>query len=67
MYRARLSRGLPSIDHLELMPKKYLPLLRSTIVLETNGPVYSTIRLPLGIGLRVTNPNPLEVLLTLKR
>jgi len=59
-----LLRGLPSIDHFELMPKKYFRLLCSTSLFEMKGPVYSTIRLFLGIGFVANNPKPVAVRLT---
>ena len=64
MYRAVLLRGVPSIVHLELTPKKYLPWTRrSTTSLVTYGPVYSMIRLPFGMGPKVNKPNPYSVFL----
>jgi len=50
--------GLPSIDHFVFTPKKYLLRLLLTSSFEISGPVYSMIRLPLGIGLRANNPQP---------
>ena len=66
MYRAKLWRALPSIDHFLLTPKKYKPLLRSTSSFVMSGPKYSMIRLPLGIRLRAINPRPVFVRLTAK-
>src|SRR6185295_1871843 len=54
-----LLRGVPSIVHFELTPKKYLPLVRlSTSSFETRGPVYSTIRVPAGMGFSANKPRP---------
>src|ERR1700737_3446469 len=58
MYRAILSRRLPSIDHFLFTPKKYLPLLFSTTSFEMRGPVYSTIFFPFGIRLTANSPLP---------
>src|SRR6185369_8117112 len=54
-----LLRGVPSMVHFELTPKKYLPLvLLSTSSFETSGPVYSIIRVPAGIGFSANKPRP---------
>lgn len=64
MYRATFSRKLPSIDHFVLTPKKYFPLLFSTSSFGRNGPKYSMIRLPFGIGRVANNPSPVLVRFT---
>src|ERR1044072_3290461 len=58
------SRPLPSIDHCLFRPKKYLPLLFSTSAFEMRGPTYSTIFVPLGIGLVANNPKPVAARFT---
>ena len=49
------------MDHLAFTSKKYFPRLLSTSSFEMNGPVYSIIRLPFGIGSRAKNPRPMAV------
>ena len=66
MYRAVFVRGLPSIDHFLFTPKKYLPRRLSASSFEICGPVYSIMRLPLGIILVAKSPSPVRVRLTAK-
>src|SRR6185295_7767493 len=62
-----LLRGVPSIVHFELTPKKHLPFVRlSTSSFETSGPVYSISRLPAGMGFSANKPRPEAVRLMTK-